>query len=77
MSYQADAGTGELVRRVERMLDVRHVADDAVGAANLDSCVILRTAGAGPHERGPARYPNHQEQPRRSTKNEHQFPTKT
>ena len=34
------------MRRVEGVLDIVYVADDAVGASNLDAGVVLRTTGA-------------------------------
>jgi hypothetical protein len=49
------AGVREaFVRRVEGMLDIFRVADDAIGAANLHPRVVLGGAGARPLEQNPA-----------------------
>ncbi len=62
--------------RIEGVLDVGHMADDAVRAANLHARMVLRAASARRSEQRSAQGSGRQEPPRESTKNRHEFQLK-
>jgi len=60
------------VGRIERVLHVGHVANDAIGAPDLHPRVVLPSAAAGSQKPQPAERRDVQEAARHSTKNGHQ-----
>ena len=64
------------VRRIEGVLNIVHMADDAVGAANLYDRVVLRAPSARRREQCSPQGSDSQEPSRQSTKNQHEFQPK-